>query len=139
MEIESNIHVYPSNSINRIITHSFLHAFMRKSCKSALDWLHVELNKLNSPIKGVKFVTNYLDKGRQYNQINILGNVGAYDINKSYSDIGYSYYPITFSEFNYLKSNQELFESPNIEKLEVKMMINEDDNNRRKRFHCDIL
>ncbi|PHM73886.1 hypothetical protein Xkoz_01396 [Xenorhabdus kozodoii] len=99
----------------------------------------MELNKLNSPIKGVKFVTNYLDKGRQYNQINILGNVGAYDINKSYSDIGYSYYPITFSEFNYLKSNQELFESPNIEKLEVKMMINEDDNNRRKRFHCDIL
>ncbi|OTA20971.1 hypothetical protein Xbed_00958 [Xenorhabdus beddingii] len=124
IKIESSMDTYLNMSFNRVIIHSFIHAFLRKSCKLALDWINIELNKVNSPVKSLKFITNYLDQERVPNQIKMLENIEPHRFNKAYSDIGSSYYPITFSEFNHLKSNQDLLDNPHIERLKVEMTVN---------------
>ncbi|PHM60376.1 hypothetical protein [Xenorhabdus ishibashii] len=105
----------------------FVKAFTRKMSKLALDWVNeeTEFGKQNSIINSMRFITDYIDDTRDDNQRMSLDNTETYKNRKnlSYDTIGYSYYPITFSEYRYFKK-QNYLKNKNIITTQTNKQIN---------------
>ncbi|AOM40921.1 hypothetical protein [Xenorhabdus hominickii] len=60
--IECNIEfeICQQNNTDILISSSFMNAFLRKICKLGVEWVIKETKDVNSPIKHLEFITDFL-------------------------------------------------------------------------------